>query len=201
MTNRKEKKINVRTITMTGLFGALSAVLMMFSFNVPLMPSFIKMDFSELPALIAAFSMGPLSGVMVCLVKNLINLMFSTTGGIGELSNFILGCAFVMPAGLVYKKNKNKKSAFVGALLGAVIMAVFSVFSNYFVVYPVYTMFMPMEAILGMYQAIYSGIDNLLEALIIFNMPFTFIKGMCSVLITFVIYKHISPIIKGTNKY
>ena len=80
-------------------------------------------------------------------------------------------------------------------------MAVFSVFSNYFVVYPVYTMFMPMEAILGMYQAIYSGIDNLLEALIIFNMPFTFIKGMCSVLITFVIYKHISPIIKGTNKY
>ncbi|MCI5951466.1 MAG: ECF transporter S component [Anaerostipes sp.] len=201
MTNRKEKKINVRTITMTGLFGALSAVLMMFSFNVPLMPSFIKMDFSELPALIAAFSMGPLSGVMVCLVKNLINLMFSTTGGVGELSNFILGCAFVMPAGLVYKKNKNKKSAFVGALLGAVIMAVFSVFSNYFVVYPVYTMFMPMEAILGMYQAIYSGIDNLLEALIIFNMPFTFIKGMCSVLITFVIYKHISPIIKGTNKY
>ncbi|OLR62368.1 ECF transporter S component [Anaerostipes sp. 992a] len=201
MTNRKEKKINVRTITMTGLFGALSAVLMMFSFNVPLMPSFIKMDFSELPALIAAFSMGPLSGVMVCLVKNLINLMFSTTGGVGELSNFILGCAFVMPAGLVYKKNKNKKSAFVGALLGAVIMAVFSVFSNYFVVYPVYTMFMPLEAILGMYQAIYSGIDNLLEALIIFNMPFTFIKGMCSVLITFVIYKHISPIIKGTNKY
>ena len=201
MTNRKEKKINVRTITMTGLFGALSAVLMMFSFNVPLMPSFIKIDFSELPALIAAFSMGPLSGVMVCLVKNLINLMFSTTGGVGELSNFILGCAFVMPAGLVYKKNKNKKSAFVGALLGAVIMAVFSVFSNYFVVYPVYTMFMPMEAILGMYQAIYSGIDNLLEALIIFNMPFTFIKGMCSVLITFIIYKHISPIIKGTNKY
>lgn len=201
MTNRKEKKINVRTITMTGLFGALSAVLMMFSFNVPLMPSFIKMDFSELPALIAAFSMGPLSGVMVCLVKNLINLMFSTTGGVGELSNFILGCAFVMPAGLIYKKNKNKKSAFVGALLGAVVMAVFSVFSNYFVVYPVYTMFMPMEAILGMYQAIYSGIDNLLEALIIFNMPFTFIKGMCSVLITFVIYKHISPIIKGTNKY
>ena len=85
MTNRKEKKINVRTITMTGLFGALSAVLMMFSFNVPLMPSLIKMDFSELPALIAAFSMGPLSGVMVCLVKNLINLMFSTTGGVGEI--------------------------------------------------------------------------------------------------------------------
>jgi riboflavin transporter FmnP len=194
------KKMNVRTITMTGLFGALSAVLMMFSFNVPLMPSFIKMDLSELPALIAAFSMGPLSGLMVCLVKNLINLMFSTTGGVGELSNFVLGCAFVVPAGLIYRRNKTKRSALIGALAGAVIMAVFSVFSNYFIVYPVYTMFMPMEAIIAMYQAIYPGVDNLLEALIIFNMPFTFIKGLCSVVITFIIYKHISPIIKGTNR-
>jgi riboflavin transporter FmnP len=194
------KKMNVRTITMTGLFGALSAVLMMFSFNVPLMPSFIKMDLSELPALIAAFSMGPLSGLMVCLVKNLINLMFSTTGGVGELSNFVLGCAFVVPAGLIYRRNKTKHSALIGALAGAVIMAVFSVFSNYFIVYPVYTMFMPMDAIIAMYQAIYPGVDNLLEALIIFNMPFTFIKGLCSVVITFIIYKHISPIIKGTNR-
>ena len=192
--------MNVRTITMTGLFGALSAVLMMFSFNVPLMPSFIKMDFSELPALIAAFSMGPISGMMVCLVKNLINLMFSTTGGVGELSNFILGCAFVVPAGLIYKKSKSKKSAFIGALVGDVFMAVFSVASNYFIVYPVYTMFMPMDAILGMYQAIYSGADTLLKALLIFNMPFTFIKGLCSVVITFIIYKHISPIIKGTHR-
>jgi riboflavin transporter FmnP len=196
----QKKKMNVRTITMTGLFGALSAVLMMFSFNVPLMPSFIKMDFSELPALIAAFSMGPVSGMMVCLVKNLINLMFSTTGGVGELSNFILGCAFVVPAGLIYKHSKSKKTALIGALAGAVIMAVFSVFSNYFIVYPVYTMFMPMEAIIGMYQAIYPGVDNLLEALIIFNMPFTFIKGLFSVIITFIIYKHISPIIKGTHR-
>ncbi|MEE1312567.1 MAG: ECF transporter S component [Lachnospiraceae bacterium] len=201
MTKRKDKKLNVRTITMTGLFGALSAVLMMFSFNVPLMPSFIKMDFSELPALIAAFAMGPLSGVMVCLVKNLINLMFSTTGGIGELSNFILGCAFVVPAGFIYKRNKSKKSAFLGALLGALIMAVISVFSNYFITYPVYSMFMPMKAIIGMYKAIYPGIHSLLQALIIFNMPFTFLKGMCSVVITFLIYKHISPIIKGTHKY
>jgi riboflavin transporter FmnP len=144
--------------------------------------------------------MGPLSGLMVCLVKNLINLMFSTTGGVGELSNFVLGCAFVVPAGLIYRRNKTKRSALIGALAGAVIMAVFSVFSNYFIVYPVYTMFMPMEAIIAMYQAIYPGVDNLLEALIIFNMPFTFIKGLCSVVITFIIYKHISPIIKGTNR-
>jgi len=198
--NKKNKKMNVRTITMTGLFGALSAVLMMFSFNVPLMPSFIKMDFSELPALIAAFAMGPLSGVMVCLVKNLINVMFSTTGGVGEFSNFVLGCAFVIPAGVIYKKNKSKRSALIGSIVGDVFMAVFSVFSNYFVVYPVYSMFMPMKAIVGMYHEIYSGIDNLLQALIIFNMPFTFIKGLFSIVITFIIYKHISPIIKGTSR-
>ena len=192
--------MNVRTITLTGLFGALSAVLMMISFNVPLMPSFIKMDFSELPALIAAFAMGPLSGAMACLVKNLINVMFSTTGGVGEFSNFILGCAFVIPAGLIYKRNKSKRSALIGSLIGAVFMAVFSVFSNYFIVYPVYSMFMPIEAIIGMYHEIYPGINNLLQALIIFNMPFTFIKGLCSIIITFAIYKHISPIIKGTNR-
>lgn len=192
--------MNVRTITLTGLFGALSAVLMMISFNVPLMPSFIKMDFSELPALIAAFAMGPLSGAMVCLVKNLINVMFSTTGGVGEFSNFILGCAFVIPAGLIYKRNKSKRSALIGSMVGAVFMAVFSVFSNYFIVYPVYSMFMPIEAIIGMYHEIYPGINNLLQALIIFNMPFTFIKGLCSIIITFAIYKHISPIIKGTNR-
>ena len=155
--NKKHKSMNVRTITLTGLFGALSAVLMMISFNVPLMPSFIKMDFSELPALIAAFAMGPLSGAMVCLVKNLINVMFSTTGGVGEFSNFILGCAFVIPAGLIYKRNKSKRSALIGSLVGAVFMAVFSVFSNYFIVYPVYSMFMPIEAIIGMYHEIYPG--------------------------------------------
>ena len=198
--NKKNKSMNVRTITLTGLFGALSAVLMMISFNVPLMPSFIKMDFSELPALIAAFAMGPLSGAMVCLVKNLINVMFSTTGGVGEFSNFILGCAFVIPAGLIYKRNKSKRSALIGSLVGAVFMAVFSVFSNYFIVYPVYSMFMPIEAIIGMYHEIYPGINNLLQALIIFNMPFTFIKGLCSIIITFAIYKHISPIIKETNR-
>ena len=75
---------------------------------VPLMPSFIKLDLSELPALIAAFSMGPLSGAAVCLVKNLVNVMFTTTGGVGELSNFLLGCFFVVPAGLIYKYHNGR---------------------------------------------------------------------------------------------
>ena len=148
-------KVNVRKITVTAMLGALATILMFFEFSVPfIMPGFIKMDFSELPALIAAFSMGPVSGIAVCFIKNIVNLLHTTSGGVGEISNFILGVCFVLPAGLIYKRNKSQKGALIGALTGAVIMAVVSVFSNYFIVYPVYENFMPMEAIIGAYQAI-----------------------------------------------
>lgn len=186
---------------MTGMLGALATILMFLEFPLPMIiPAFIKFDFSELPALLAAFSMGPLSGVFVCLIKNLINLLHTQTGGVGELSNFILGVCFVLPAGLIYKHKKTRKNALIGAILGAVLMSVISVFSNYYIVYPVYSNFMPMEAIIGAYQAINHNVKNLWDALIWFNMPFTFIKGLCSVLITFLIYKHVSPILKGTNR-
>lgn len=179
-------KVNVRKITVTAMLGALATILMFFEFSVPfIMPGFIKMDFSELPALIAAFSMGPVSGIAVCFIKNIVNLLHTTSGGVGEISNFILGVCFVLPAGLIYKKNKSQKGALIGALTGAVIMAVVSVFSNYFIVYPVYENFMPMEAIIGAYQAINHNVRNLWDALIWFNMPFTFVKGMFSVVITF----------------
>lgn len=193
-------KVNVRKITVTAMLGALAAILMFFEFSVPfIMPGFIKMDFSELPALIAAFSMGPVSGIAVCFIKNIVNLLHTTSGGVGEISNFILGVCFVLPAGLIYKRNKSQKGALIGAMTGAVIMAVVSVFSNYFVVYPVYENFMPMEAIIGAYQAINHNVRNLWDALIWFNMPFTFVKGMFSVVITFLVYKRISPILKGKH--
>ena len=99
----------------------------------------------------------------------------------------------------MYKKKKGRKSALIGSLIGAVVMAVVSVFSNYFIVYPVYTAFMPMDTIISMYQAILPSADTLLKCLVIFNMPFTFVKGLINVIITFLIYKHISPIIKGTQ--
>lgn len=191
------RKTNNKTTKLAGtaMLSALSTVLMFFSFNVPLMPSFIKMDFSELPALIASFAYGPIYGIAVCFIKNIINLMATTTGGVGELSNFILGVLFVAPAGLIYKKFSNKKGAILGAFLGAIIMAVSSVITNYFIVYPVYTAFMPMEAIMGMYKAILPTVNNLMEALIIFNMPFTFIKGMIIFAISTAIYGSLSMIL------
>lgn len=193
------KKMDIRKITATGMLSAISFALMFMDFSVPFMPSFIKMDLSELPALIGAFAYGPVVGVIICLIKNLLHLFISSTGGVGELSNFLLGASFVLVAGFVYKWKKNRKSALIGSIAGAFVMAVFSVFSNYFLVYPIYYNFMPQDAILAAYQLIFSGVDNILECLIVFNMPFTFLKGILSVIITFLIYKRLSPILKGTH--
>lgn len=203
-TIRKSKtRFNARYLTMTAMLSAVAFVLMFLDFSVPFMPSFIKLDLSELPALIGTFALGPVSGVIICLIKNLLHLLITSTGGVGELSNFILGVAFVLPAGLIYKYKKNRVGALFGSLVGALFMAGISVLTNYFVVYPIYTAFMPMEAIIGAYDKIASVVgghmDNLLQCLVVFNMPFTFFKGMLSVAITFLIYKPISIFIKGSN--
>ena len=197
--NKTEKRVNVRCLTVTAMLSAVAYILMFLDFSVPFMPAFIKMDLSELPALIGSFAMGPLCGVVVCLIKNVLHLFITTTGGVGELSNFILGVAFVLPAGLIYKHKKNRKSALIGSLVGAAFMGIFSIVSNYFLVYPVYYNFMPEEVILAAYQAILPSVKNILQCLICFNMPFTIIKGMFSVVITFLTYKHISPILKGNQ--
>lgn len=194
---RKSARMDVRKLTMTGMLSAVASVLMFFSFRVPLMPSFIKLDFSELPALLAAFAFGPVSGASVCLIKNLVNVLSTTTGGVGELSNFLLGACFVVPAGWIYARHKSRMGALWGSLAGAAAMAVISVFTNYYFVYPVYTAFMPMDAILGMYRAIHPGVETLWDALVWFNLPFTFVKGLCSVAMAFAIYKPLSPILKG----
>ncbi len=196
----KNKNRSIRFLVVTAVLGAVSAVLMMLSFSVPFMPSFIKLDFSELPALIASFSMGPVSGILVCLIKNLINLTMTTTGGVGELSNFVLGVCLVLPAGLIYRHRKTRASALVGALVGSLCMALVSLPSNYYVMYPFYSRFMPIERIIEMYQAIVPGVDGLFSCLLFFNVPFTFLKGALDTVLTFLIYKHISPLIKGVKK-
>lgn len=193
-------RVDVWKLTMIAMLSAIAFVLMFLEFSVPIMPPFIKMDLSDLPELIGAFAMGPASGVLICLIKNLMHLFLSTTGGVGELSNFFLGVCFVLPAGLVYRKWKGKKSAVIGALAGAVLMAAVSIISNYYIVYPFYYNFMDKEAILAAYQAIFPGVRNILQCLIVFNAPFTLVKGLFSVVITVLVYKHISPFLKGRDR-
>lgn len=194
--NTKVKSL--RMITVTAIMSALSAVLMFVEFSIPIMPSFIKLDISDLPALITSYAFGPVCGVAVCLVKNLIHLLATQTAGVGELSNFIHGAIFVFVAGMFYKYHHNRKFAFIGAMAGDFAMAAMSFFINYFFVYPIYFKLMaPEAAILGAYQEILPSIDSLWKAILLFNVPFTFAKGLISVAITFVIYPKISPILKG----
>ena len=197
-----QKKVNVRKIAMTAILSAVATVLMFISFSLPIIPSFIKLDFSELPALLAAFSMGPVSGVVVCFIKNLVNLAMSTTGGVGELCNFLMGVTFVVPAGLLYKFRKDRWGALWGSLLGAVIMAAMSFPINLYISYPAYTVAygLTIPQILGMYQAINPAVETLAQALLWFNVPFTFFKAACDVAITFAVYKRISPLIHGQGK-
>ncbi len=204
MTNGRavmKSRVNVRKMTVTAMLSAIAFVLMFLDTAVPIMPSFIKLDLSELPALIATFALGPVCGVIVGLIKNLLHLLITTTGGVGELSNFILGAAFVLPAGLIYQHKKTKKNAIIGAIVGALAMAIISFPSNLFIVYPVYYNFMPKDVIIAAYQALvpFANIDSIAKCLLLFNVPFTFVKGLISAIITILIYQPLRPLLKGNN--
>ena len=193
-------RFGVRYIAVTGILAAAAFVLQLVEIPVPmLMPPFIKFDFSDLPALIGAFSMGPLCGILIELIKNLLHTFVSGSFGVGELSNFMLGAVFTGVAGLIYRMKKNRKTAVIASIAGAVAMALISLPSNFFIVYPVYYNFMPQEVILAAYQAIVPSMKSILQCLICFNVPFTFVKGMLDVIITLLIYKPLSPIIKGKH--
>ena len=196
------KKHNTHNMSVTAIMGAIGFILMMLEFPIPsLIPAFIKFDFSELPALITAFAIGPAWGVAVCLIKNVLHLFVGSTAGVGELSNFVLGAVFVFVAGAAYKYKKSRGSALVGTLVGAFTMAAVSVASNYFIVYPIYAkMLIPMEGIIGMYSAILPSCDTLLECVLIFNFPFNLAKGLIDAAICFLIYKKLSPILKVGKK-
>ena len=195
-----QTKSSIRPLAVTAMLSAVGCVLMMLDFPLPmLIPSFVKMDVSELPALLASFSLGPVYGVTVCLGKTILAALFhGSTGGIGEVCNFLIGAVFTGVAGALYKHRKNRRNAVVASLVGAAAMALVSVPVNYFISYPVYAaMFGGIDAILAAYQELRPGTDGLLECLLVFNMPFTFVKGLIDVALCFLIYKPLSPILHG----
>ena len=197
---KQEQKISTRVMVGVAMLAAVAIVLQYLEFPIPMIiPDFIKFDLSDLPALIGAFAYGPVAGVLIELVKNLIHCAVSKSFTVGELSNFILGAAFTFTAGLIYARKKSKKTALIGGIVGAVIMGLISFPSNLYVVYPFYYNFFPEEAVLGAYRVIMPGVKNVTQALLIFNLPFTIVKGLISVVITMFIYKPLSHILKGNK--
>ena len=146
-------KTVLRSLVVSALFGAVGFILMFIELGVPIMPSFIKFDISELPALIATFAYGPISGVLVCFLKNALHLLVTSNAGVGELADFLMGIFFVVPAGLIYRYHKCRKSALVGSLCGSISMGFFCVLINYFLIYPIYYKIMiPKNVILSAYR-------------------------------------------------
>ncbi len=192
----KNKK-SVLALTTTDMLGAVATILMMLEFSTPFMPGFIKFDFSELPGVFAAIAISPVSGVLVCLIKNAVHLIVTTTGGIGEVANFILGAAFVLTTGYLYRYIKDKKfSLIVSGVTGSLVMALVSLPVNYYLTYPVYSKMLPIDAIIGMYAELNPSVNSLFEALLVFNVPFNFIKGVICVVIAALLYKSVKPLFK-----
>ena len=201
MKNKNNLRGYARMLTVVAIMSALSIVLMMLEFSVPLVPNFLKLDVSDFPALLTSFAISPIAGVAVCLLKNVLHLFFTSTGGVGELANFLISAALVFPAGLIYRKCRTLKGAMLGAAVGAIVSALVCVPVNYFITYPFYSAtFLPMDTIMQLYRNILPSVDSLEKALLIFNAPFTFVKGTLCILLTFIVYKPLSPILKGTKK-
>ncbi len=197
---RAVSRSRTHKLTVTAMLSAVAFVLMFIEFPIPaLIPAFIKLDISDLPELLAAFSLGPVYGIVVTFLKNLLFAVLHGTSSayVGELFNFIMGAVFSFTAGFIYRRRKSRRGALLGAVAGALLMSVLSVPLNYFVVYPAYVVcyHLPLDAIIGMYQAIRPSTNGLLECLLVFNMPFTFFKGMLDVALCFLIYKPLSPLL------
>ena len=196
----KKSKVNIRTIVQIGMLSAIATVLMLFEIPLPFMaPSFYELDFSEVPVLIGCFAMGPVAGILIELVKILLNLVINgtITAGVGEAANFLIGCAFILPAGMIYKHRKSRKTAIIGMAAGTVTMTVLGCFLNAYVLLPAYASAFgwPLTSIIEMGSAINPVVKSLPAFVILMVAPFNILKGVVVSLITFLLYKYISPIL------
>jgi riboflavin transporter FmnP len=188
---------NTRTLVSVAMLAAISYVLAFIEIQVPLSPTFAKMDLSDFPALIAAFAINPLAGVIVEAIKNGLQLMSTSTGGIGELANFLMGSALAFTAGLFYHKLKTKKRAVLGCVLGTIAMAITAAILNYFVLLPLYSTFMPIEQVIEAFAAFIPFINTKLDVVLFNAIPFNLFKGAIISILTILVYKRLSPILKG----
>ncbi len=191
-------KINY--IAKVAILSAIAFIIMLFEMPLAFIaPTFYEMDFSDVIALVGSFALGPVAGVLIELLKNLLNILFtgSSTAYVGEFANFVTGCAFVLPAALVYKFNKTRKHAIIGLILSTLSLAIVGGLINYFVMVPMYAeLYIPMETIIGMASAIIPAVDSLWKMILLCVVPFNMIKGVLCGVITFVLYKKLAVLLK-----
>lgn len=194
---RKNVKLDARKISMTAMLSAVSFILAFAEFPVPLSPSFAKMDLSDFPALIGAFAFGPVAGLMIELVKNALQLLTTSTGGVGEFANFIMGGSFVFTAGLIYKCHKSKKTAWIACLVSSVVMGIMAAVMNYFVLLPLFEQFMPVDQLIASFGEFIPFIKTKLDVVLYNAFPFNLLKGLVIGIFTMLVYKKLTPILKG----
>lgn len=198
MSNTSNK---TRTLVEIGMLGAISALLMLFEFPLPFIaPPFYEIDLSEVAVLVGAFALGPTAGALIELIKIFLNLLLNgtQTAFVGEIGNYIIGCSFILPAALIYKMHKSKRNAIIAMITGTVFMTIAGCFINAYLLLPAYsTAFgMSLDGIVQFGTAINGNIKNVTTFVILAVAPFNLLKGMIVSLITALIYKHISPILK-----
>ncbi len=199
MKHQSKTLFTIRNMTKIAILTAISAIIMLFEFPLPFAPSFYELDLSESVILMGGFAMGPLAAAIMELLKNLLNLCINgtITAGVGELANFVMGCALVVPASLIYKHNKSLKGALIGLATGIVSLVVIGCVVNYFIMIPAYVKLanFPLEAILAMAEEA-NSMAGTLETMIIFAVaPFNLIKGVACAVINLLLYKRLSKIL------
>lgn len=198
--NKTKRKNTLKYLTKVGILSALAAVLMLFEFPLPFIaPPFYKLDLSEIVVLVGSFALGPAAGVLIELLKNLINLLITgtTTAFVGEFANFVTGCVFVLPAALLYCRKKTLPRALIGMGVGTASLAILGAILNYFVMIPFYSnlYMLPMGDIVAMGHAIIPAIHDLLSFVLLAVVPFNLIKGILCSVMTALLYKHVSPVL------
>ena len=192
--------IRTKDMTKVAMLSVIGFVLMYFQLPLTFVaPPFMKLDISDLPVLMGAFTMGPVYGIIIAALKNLMHIIFkgTMTAGVGELSNFIISSAFALVSSYIYRKHRSYKGAVLSMTVGVVAMTILAMASNYFVVFPLYGKVMPMEAIIAMGSAITPKITGLFTMMIYSVLPFNLIKGFTTSAVMMLVYKKISPLFKN----
>jgi len=194
MTQTKRNTNTMFNLTRCGLLSAMAVIL--FYIEIPVV-AFYKLDLSTLPAILAGFAMGPWQGLAVIIIKNLVHMLGTSTACVGELADILMSCAFVIPASLIYRRQKSRKGALKAMLLGSVAMVIVSVLVNYFILIPAYQVLMnlPLDVIIGMGQAVFSFIDNTVKLVIFITAPFNILKAVVLSVVTYLLYKRVSPLL------